>query len=50
MDKCFANELNRLIKEADAGYSKMMMRDALKAGWFDMQNLRLVSTAYRSFG
>ncbi|EER18473.1 Leucyl-tRNA synthetase, putative [Perkinsus marinus ATCC 50983] len=40
VDKCFANELNRLIKEADAGYSKMMMRDALKAGWFDMQNLR----------
>lgn len=48
MDKCFANELNRLIQEADAGYSKMMMRDALKAGWFDMQNLRLVIAVINS--
>jgi leucyl-tRNA synthetase len=38
--KAFANAMNQLIHETHEHYSRMMMRDALRTGWFLFQRAR----------
>jgi len=40
LDEAFANEMSRLVAVAKAGYESMTFRDALRAAWFEFQNLR----------
>jgi len=40
LDKLFANALNQCVQEADRAYSRMRYRDALLAGWFQLQNAK----------
>jgi len=40
MDRVFSNEINRLSKQCDESYSKMLFRDGLKCGFYDMISAR----------
>jgi leucyl-tRNA synthetase len=39
-DKVFLNELNLLIKQCQDAYEKMLYREVLKVGYYDLQNAR----------
>lgn len=39
-DKVFSNELNHLVKASDEAYEKLMFREAVKAGFYDLQAAR----------
>uniref|UniRef100_A0A7S4SR08 leucine--tRNA ligase n=1 Tax=Alexandrium monilatum TaxID=311494 RepID=A0A7S4SR08_9DINO len=40
LDEIFDNEISTLIERAHEGYTSMVYSDALRAVWFDMENLR----------
>ena len=40
LDEVFLNEISRLSKEAYDGFTGMMYRESLRAGWFEMLNLK----------
>lgn len=40
LDDVFENEISACVNEAYAGYKNMRFSEALKAAWFDMENLR----------
>lgn len=40
LDKIFQNEISLCVNSAYAGFSQMIYSDALRAAWFDMENLR----------
>lgn len=39
-DQVFENEMNQLIQLTDVAYSNIMFRDALKYGYYELQNVR----------
>lgn len=39
-DQVFENEMNQLIQLTDVAYSNMLFRDALKYGYYELQNVR----------
>ena len=39
-DKVFANEMNKLMKSTDSNYENMLFREALRTGFFEMQQSR----------
>ena len=39
-DKVFANEMNKLMKATDTNYEGMLFREALRTGFFEMQQSR----------
>ena len=39
-DKVFDAEMNRIVQLADKAYTNMLYRDALKVGFYDLQNAR----------
>ena len=39
-DNVFANEMNKLMKATDENYNKMLFREALRTGFFEMQQSR----------
>ncbi len=40
MDRAFESQIIHIVDEAKSAYSKMLYRDALKIGFFDLQNSR----------
>ena len=40
VDKCFDNEMNKLVLDAENGFKRMSFREALKAAWFEFVNLK----------
>ena len=40
VDKAIDNEINKLVADAGAAFSRMAFREALKAGWFELLNLK----------
>jgi len=40
LDRMFRNEIIGCIQRAHDGYSRMLFTDALRAAWFDVENLR----------
>ena len=39
-DKVFQNEMNKLMKATDENYNKMLFKETLKTGFFEMQTAR----------
>eukprot|EP00004_Rigifila_ramosa_P013703 TRINITY_DN3058_c0_g1_i1.p1 TRINITY_DN3058_c0_g1~~TRINITY_DN3058_c0_g1_i1.p1 ORF type:complete len:1171 (+),score=294.12 TRINITY_DN3058_c0_g1_i1:364-3513(+) len=39
-DRVFASAINRAIRDSDAAYERMMFREALKTGFYDLQTAR----------
>jgi leucyl-tRNA synthetase len=39
-DRVFANELDVAATETERHYEQLMFREALKSGWYDLQNAR----------
>ena len=39
-DRIFDNDLNRLINASEEAYEKLMFREAVKAGFYDLQAAR----------
>eukprot|EP00931_Biecheleriopsis_adriatica_P065640 TRINITY_DN40132_c0_g1_i1.p1 TRINITY_DN40132_c0_g1~~TRINITY_DN40132_c0_g1_i1.p1 ORF type:complete len:1241 (-),score=317.82 TRINITY_DN40132_c0_g1_i1:51-3773(-) len=40
LDRIFDNEISSCVNEAHSSYTRMMFSEALRAVWFDMENLR----------
>lgn len=39
-DRVFENELNIAVRKTFEAYDKMLFREALKTGWYDLQSAR----------